>query len=452
MLDPSGKPISGAVAVLTPAAGTSGYRTESSAAGEFSLQIPAGPYLLELSAPGFRPAHELVSLNAGAAVNLRFTLDLAGVNTALTVAEPTEYGVQTIQSATRTPTPLRDVPQAITVVTHEQVRDQLMMSIGDVVRYVPGITSHQGENNRDQLVIRGNSTSADFFVNGIRDDVQYYRDLYNLERVDALKGPNALVFGRGGGGGVVNRVTKEAGFGRFGEIQLQGGSYGNKRAMADWNQDFGQRIAARLNGMYENSGSFRDYANLERFAVNPTASLRATENTRIVLSYEHLWDGRKADRGVPSYQGLPVTVPIGTFYGNPSDSSVHARVNLGTVLLEHQRARWSIRNRTQIAAYDRGYRNYVPGAVNPAATAVLLSAYDNAIGRVNFFNQSDLSRTAFTGGVRHTILGGAELGRQSTDNFRNTGYFNNSATSISLPYDQTVTSIPTTFRQSATDA
>ena len=86
-----------------------------------------------------------------------------------------------------------------------------MSSVADVVAYVPGITSHQGENNRDQLVIRDNSTSADFFLNGVRDDVQYYRDFYNVERVEALKGPNSMLFGRGGGGGVVNRVTKEAG-------------------------------------------------------------------------------------------------------------------------------------------------------------------------------------------------------------------------------------------------
>ena len=64
------------------------------------------------------------------------------------------------------------------------------------------MTTHQGENNRDQVIIRGNSSSADFFVNGVRDDVQYYRDLYNLDRVEALKGPNAMIFGRGGAGGV----------------------------------------------------------------------------------------------------------------------------------------------------------------------------------------------------------------------------------------------------------
>src|SRR5204862_7979208 len=109
-------------------------------------------------------------------------------------------------------TPLRDGPQSVTVVTRELMTDQMMMSVGDVVRYVPGITAIQGENNRDQVVIRGNSSSADFFRDGVRDDVQYYRDLYNVDRVEALKGSNALAFGRGGGGGAINRVLKEAGF------------------------------------------------------------------------------------------------------------------------------------------------------------------------------------------------------------------------------------------------
>ncbi len=81
-----------------------------------------------------------------------------------------------VTSATKTLTPLRDVPQAIAVVTKEQIKDQMLLSVGDAVRYMPGITAHQGENNRDQVIIRGQNTSADFFLNGVRDDVQYYRD------------------------------------------------------------------------------------------------------------------------------------------------------------------------------------------------------------------------------------------------------------------------------------
>jgi len=86
-------------------------------------------------------------------------------------SEDTGYSVKATDTATRTPTPLSDVPQSVTVVTEEQIKDQQMLSIGDVVRYLPGITAHQGENNRDQVIIRGNSSSADFFRDGIRDDV-----------------------------------------------------------------------------------------------------------------------------------------------------------------------------------------------------------------------------------------------------------------------------------------
>jgi catecholate siderophore receptor len=114
------------------------------------------------------------------------------------------------------------------------------------VRYTPGLSVHQGENNRDQVIIRGQSTSADFFLNGVRDDVQYYRDLYNLERLETLKGPNALIFGRGGGGGVINRVTKEADFSKTREISLTGGSFYNRRIAGDFAQPLGEKVALRL--------------------------------------------------------------------------------------------------------------------------------------------------------------------------------------------------------------
>ena len=73
---------------------------------------------------------------------------------------------------------------------------------------MPGASYGSGEGNRDQIVLRGNSSTADFFVDGVRDDVQYFRDFYNVDRVEVLKGPNAMIFGRGGGGGIVNRVLK----------------------------------------------------------------------------------------------------------------------------------------------------------------------------------------------------------------------------------------------------
>lgn len=159
------------------------------------------------------------------------------------VAEPTDgYMAKKSFSATRTDTPLRDVPQSITVITQDVIRDQTMQNLADVVRYVPGVVATQGEGNRDAMIFRGSSSTGDFFVDGLRDDVQYYRDLYNIDRVEVLKGSNGMIFGRGGAGGVINRVTKEADWTPVREITGQFGSFGHKRFTAD----LGQPIDSQL--------------------------------------------------------------------------------------------------------------------------------------------------------------------------------------------------------------
>lgn len=374
-----------------------------------------------------------------------------GPNSTVTVFG-TRYRPAAISSATRTQTPVRDVPQAMTLMTEEQVRDQSFASIGDVVRYVPGVTAHQGENNRDQIILRGNSSSADFFLNGVRDDVQYYRDLYNLERIEVLKGPNAMIFGRGGGGGVINRVTKEAGFEPLQSFSLLAGSHDNKRVAADWNQPINDQFAVRLNGVYQDAESFRDFVDLERYAANPTLTFAPSDDTRVTFGYEYLRDYRTADRGITSFQGRPAQVDLETFYGNPDLSYVKAVANIATATIEHRAGAFNIRNRTMFGDYDRSYQNFVPGAANVDATLVTLTSYNNATQRQNIFSQTDVTYAAQLGGMRHTFLGGVEVGRQQTDNFRNTGFFNNTATSILVPFQNPTIDTPVTFRQSATDA
>ena len=435
--------------VYTARAGAPANTAVTDRNGDFAIALEPGEYQLRVLAEGFSESTETVNLGANAQP-LEIVLNVAASSAVVTITDA--YGVSAVNTATKTYTLLRDIPQSISVVTKEQIRDQSMSSVADVVAYVPGITAHQGENNRDQLVIRGNSTSADFFLNGVRDDVQYYRDLYNVERVEALKGPNSMTFGRGGGGGVINRVTKEAGFTSLREINLQGGSFGNKRFSGDLDQPIGDKFAFRLNGLYENSGSFRQYVDLERYGINPTATLIVGPKTAVKVSYEYFHDGRVADRGIPSYHGLPVDVPIETFFGDPTNSHVRAGVNLTTVNIDHQAGRFNIRNRTMFGDYDRFYQNYVPGAVTADKSMVALSSYNNATNRRNVFNQTDVTFTVATGSVRHNFLAGSEIGRQLTDNFRKTGFFNNTTTTILAPLSNPVINTPITYRQNATDA
>jgi catecholate siderophore receptor len=426
--------------------------TLTNAAGEFSLLLEPGEYTLSCVAEGFAESAIVVRSRPTNFDAMDIVLQLSGYSGTVTVTDMVGYEPFAVSSATKTLTPLRDVPQSIAVISQEVIKDQGMQSIADVVRYIPGITTHQGENNRDQLVIRGNSSSADFFLDGVRDDVQYYRDLYNLDRVEALKGPNAMIFGRGGGGGVLNRVTKQAGFAPITEMTFQGGTFGNKRVLADFNRALSERVAFRVNGLFENSGSFRDQVDYKRAGLNPTLTIVAGKATQIRLGYEHFRDNRVADRGIPSFRGLPSNTDISTFFGDPDQSKVRARVNLASAVVDHQIGDLNLHNRTLFGKYNRFYQNYVPGAVNADETRVNLSAYNNATRRENIFNQTDLTYSAKTGSLRHTLLAGAEFGRQVSNNVRNTGFFNNTATSISVPFANPTIDTPVTFRQNATDA
>ncbi|HEX8851469.1 MAG TPA: TonB-dependent siderophore receptor [Gemmatimonadaceae bacterium] len=365
-----------------------------------------------------------------------------------------ERGYATLRStsATKTDTPLRDVPQSVSVVTHELIADQSMRGMADVVRYIPGVTMGQGEGHRDQPVIRGNSSTADFFVDGVRDDVQYLRDMYNVERVEALKGPNAMIFGRGGGGGVINRVTRDATRETRRAADLELGAFDHRRASLDLGDGVGGAGALRLNAMVEHSGSFRDGVELRRAGINPVAAYLG-ERTSVRVAYEHFEDRRIVDRGIPSWRGLPAPVALETFFGNTAVNRARARVDGARLVAERSLSPGvMLRSQTRFADYDKFYQNLVPGAVSSDAATVSISGYNNVTRRANLFNQTELVAGLGLGGTWHTLLVGLELGRQETTNRRHTGYFGGNATSVSVPLANPTVTAPVEFRRSATDA
>lgn len=335
------------------------------------------------------------------------------------IGQRTDYRQSESSTATRTDTPLRDIPQSITVITDDLIQDQAMRSMADLVRYVPGVSMGQGEGHRDAPTLRGNSSTADFYVDGVRDDVQYYRDLYNAERVEVLKGPNAMIFGRGGGGGVINRVTAWANWSPERELTLSVGVYEQYRGVLDVGGTLNESAALRFNGMYEQSDSYRDHVELERWGVNPTAVFRLGENTTLRAGYEHFVDERTVDRGVPSQNGRPWDGSRSAFFGNPELSFSEAEVNLLTLRLDHAFGpNLRLRNHTLYGDYDKYYQNIHPNSAVNLAGNVNLNAYDSSMVRENLFNQTDLVWTTSTGSIGHTILTGVEFGRQDTDNYR----------------------------------
>ncbi|MGH7577735.1 MAG: TonB-dependent receptor [Longimicrobiales bacterium] len=364
------------------------------------------------------------------------------------------YNAGVMRTATRTATLLRDVPQSATVLTRAMIADLQISSMADAVTYVPGVTMGQGEGNRDQPTLRGNGSTADFYVDGVRDDTQHFRDLYNVERVEVLKGANALVFGRAAGGGGINRVLKQASWTPVREVRLEGGTDEHRRGVVDVGGGVSERLAARATGMYENSNSYRDGLNLERYGLTPMMTLALGTRTAVRVGYEFFKDHRTADRGVPSFDGAPLRTDPSLFFGDPDVSYADARVHAISGTIEHQLgADVLLRNHTRFADYDKFYQNVFPGPVNDDGTEVRIVGYNNRTLRTNVFNQTDLTGSLQTGGARHVWVAGIELGHQSSDAFRNTGFFHDSLTSVDVPVaTPTTAGAPVTFRQSETDA
>ena len=332
------------------------------------------------------------------------------------------YLKKRISSATKTDTRIRDIPQSISVITEEQIKDQSLLGLTDAIKYSPGVIAGQGEGNRDSVWFRGNQSTSDLFVDGVRDDVQYYRDLYNIDRVEVLMGPNGMIFGRGGVGGVINRVTKEAHWENKNELRMQGGTYDHKRSSIDLNSGINETLAVRINAMIEDSGSFRQGVESEKKAINPTFTFKPSDKTKIVVGMEYFNDKRTNDRGIPSVsnglQSRPFSTSRSTFFGNASQSPNEAIVKNGYAIIDHTFDNgMSVKNTTRFSDYDKYYQNvYANGQVNEGN--VKISGYYDNTQRQNFFNQTDLTYNFKTGSISHKLLTGLEIGLQENENYR----------------------------------
>jgi catecholate siderophore receptor len=332
-------------------------------------------------------------------------------------------------NAVKTPTPVINVPQSLSIVGEDQIRDQAFVSMGDVFRYVPGVAVSQGEGHRDAIIIRGIQTTADFFVDGVRDDVQYYRPLYNVEQVEVLRGSNALLFGRGGGGGVINRVQKRAVVGEaFNELELALDTFGGYSGTVDANFDTGETVGVRVIGFYQQLENHRDFFDGDTIAVNPTMTVNFAPDTVGTFSYEYLEDDRVVDRGVPS-QNVPngPNTPLrgyrDTFFGSPDENLTSLEAHLFRARIDHGISEDLRSNVTvQYADYDKLYQNLYPSdevfVTDGFFDEVELDGYRDATQRENLIVQANLIGEFMTGSVGHTLLVGAELGDQDTANGR----------------------------------
>jgi iron complex outermembrane receptor protein len=329
-------------------------------------------------------------------------------------ADEDDPRIKETSTATRTATPVRYVPQAIDSVKTENLRSYGTNDLGQALSGIPNVSS--GADTRfDSVRIRGFDASNDFYLDGIRDDSQYVRDLHNIERIEVLKGPAAVLYGRGGQGGIVNRVSKLPTAGHKSSIEAQGGSNDLRSLYADLSTDPTDNISLRLNMGNQDNNSFRDDVSGSRQLFAPSMSWQLTPDLNWLVQYEYSRYNRTPDRGVPGVNGRPADVSRSTTYGDSRDYIDDKTQSLRSKLTYELNDNWQLRQTLGVFKLDSDFDNTYQTGYNPANNRVTRQRWQQDLTTLNIFNNVELEGSFSTYGLEHRLLTGLELGSQRRD-------------------------------------
>jgi len=323
--------------------------------------------------------------------------------------------VKEVSTATRTSTPVRYVPQAIDTVKTSNVLDYGSDSLGKALEGLPNVSS--GADTRfDSVRIRGFEASNDFYLDGIRDDSQYIRDLHNIERVEVLKGPAAVLYGRGSQGGIVNRVSKAPEPGRRSSIEAQGGSEDLRSLYADLSADPSDTISLRLNMGNQDNNSFRDGIDGSRQLFAPSMSWQLTPDLNWLVQYEYSRYNRTPDRGIPGVNGRPADVSRSTTYGDTQRDFIDDRAQSLRSRLNYQlNETWQLRHTLGLFKLDSEFDNTYLTGYNASNNTVTRQRWQQDLNTRNLFNNLEAEGDFATWGLEHKLLLGVEFGNQRRD-------------------------------------
>ncbi len=361
--------------------------------------------------------------SAGLASAATTTLPETSV-TADSTREEDNPRVKDVTTATRTSTPARYVPQAIDSVKTRNVLDYGSSNLGKALEGIPNVSS--GADTRfDSLRIRGFDASNDFYLDGIRDDSQYTRDLHNIERVEVLKGPAAVLYGRGSQGGIVNRVSKAPEHGRRSSIEAQGGSQDLRSLYADLSADPSDTLSLRLNLGNEDKNSFRDGIDgNHRQLFAPSMSWQITPELNWLVQYEYSRYDRTPDRGIPGnpLTGRPADVSRKTTYGDTQRDYINDRAeSLRSRLNYELNDQWQLRHTFSLFTLESDFDNTYLTAYRPATGLVDRQRWQQDLSTRNLYNTVELEGHVETFGLEHTLLVGLEMGEQRRNSLLHQG-------------------------------
>ncbi|HAU4890434.1 TonB-dependent receptor [Aeromonas hydrophila] len=311
-----------------------------------------------------------------------------------------------VATATRTNTPAKLVPQAIDSVKASELTAFGQPTLSEALTGIPGVNA-SGDTRFDGVNIRGFSASNDFYLDGFRDDMQYTRDLGNTERVEVLKGPAAVLYGRGSTGGIVNRVSKKPQKGLESSVSAQVGSFDSRRLAADLNGEAGEQVQVRLNLAQEDKESFRNGVTSKRTLLAPSVNWEINDKLNWLLQYERNEHDRTPDRGIPGVNGRPADVPKEYVYSDTrrdfiDDVAQSTRSRLTWDINDQ----WQLRQQLGYTSLDSQFDNtYVTSVKGDQVTR---ARWQQDLKANSLISNTEAEGQLQTGPVEHRLLVGFE--------------------------------------------
>ena len=353
---------------------------------------------------------------------IKSAAEMATVMPEVTVTSPpdpdspysTQYNVSDTTTATKTKTPIMETPMSIQVVPKSVMNDQQAITLGQALNNVSGVFSGQGSNLYEQYNIRGFNT-WDFYRGGTRFKSVYTasgpREVANLERIEVLKGPASILFGRIEPGGMVNLVAKKPQAMPYYSLQQQFGSYNLFRTTLDATSSLNQdnSLLYRLNFAYEDKGSFRDFVDNHHFFVAPVLQWRISDRTQVTLEMEYKTGKTVVDLGIPAIGNRPAKLPRERFLSEPPNRAEFEEILAGFNWSHAFNDQWEIKHRFY-SQFTEENDDVVQLLALQANNRTLNRLYNGFKDNKNntYTTNLDLVGHIDTRGIRHTLLIGGD--------------------------------------------
>lgn len=420
--DVTGLPLRNATVAITTDSGESVATTLTDDAGKYAIdRVPVGRYVAVVASAGFASQSRHFAIDASSlTLDFVLTVDVLKQTVTVSAQSPDSFHTHTATSALRTDVPLMDVPQAISIVPAEILQQQDIREVGEVARTVSGMGRAIGYSpSADKFMIRG--LLIDYTLkNGFKNSsVLSFSDMANVERIEVLKGPSSLLYGRIEPGGVVNIVTKQPLAVRHEYADLTVGRYGVGRGVFDVTGPLGDsaRVSYRLVAAGEHDGSHRQFVSTTNGVLAPSLSLKISDRTTLTVEGEALRTSGTPDAGLPASQ-LSFSLPINLSVGERDDTIRNQNLRAAYYLTHRFNDRWSLTNASSVLRAD-AYRKqvYSPnGSVLPDRRTFARPVLDEAEASLNHFSRVDLVGKPLIANQPHVILVSVEGGRERYEN------------------------------------